>query len=109
MGHMSFKALVMNHSSFCAKARLEIQREINGCKSFWNFYEAYYSNSVCRLVEQVMNPDFISVDSIRDQKALLMIPQWTLMFQLGFRLSTERLKSEAIHHFGFYNQRDLEG
>ena len=70
---MSFKALVLNHSSFCAKARL--QREINGCKSFSNFHVAYYSNSVCRLVEQVMNPDFISVDSIRDQKALLMIPQ----------------------------------
>ena len=70
---MSFKALVLNHSSFCAKARLEIQREINGCKS--NFHVAYYSNLVCRLVEQVMNPDFISVDSIRDQKALLMIPQ----------------------------------
>ena len=56
---MSFKALVLNHSSFCAKTRLEIQREINGCKSFSNFDVAYYSNLVCRLVEQVMNPDFI--------------------------------------------------
>ena len=31
------------------------------------------------------------------------------MFQLGFRLTTERLRSKAIHHFDFYNQRDLEG